>query len=230
MSTSGTYTFSPAEGTLYLNAFSRIGIRRTELTPQHLEDAKIESNLLQAAFSGDGITLWTVDTQTVSLAPGTSTYSVPQNTVQILEVVIQTTSYNRLIFPFSRTDYLSLSNPNMQGFPTSWWWDRAPANATTSIVLWPTPDSSQTYTMEYTRYRQIQDVVPANGGTLELPYLWLDAFTAGLAYRLSRIYAPQLEDRRKADATEAYGIASKVYAEQVPIFVTPGLSTYYRLN
>jgi hypothetical protein len=89
-------------------------------------------------------------------------------------------------------------------------------------------DGNATYTMSYYRYRQIQDANPQQGGQAEIPYLWLDAFAAGMAHRLSRHYNPPVEDKRKADYVEAYGLASKQGTENVPLFISPGLSGYYR--
>ena len=88
MTTSGTYSFSPALGSMALNAFARCGVRRTEITPQHMEDAYLESNYLQQRFQNDGLTLWTVDLQTIPLIQGTATYDVPVTTVQILDLYI----------------------------------------------------------------------------------------------------------------------------------------------
>ena len=195
------------------------------MTAQHIADAKNEANLLQIQWANDGVLLWTVDLITVSLVQGTATYNVPSNTVMILDLYISNGSSNRLIMPFSRTDYASLANPTSQGFPTTFWFDRLIAP---TVTLWPVPDGSATYTMSYYRYRQVQDAVAATGTQPEVQTLWLDAFIAGLAHRLSRHYAPQLEALRKADAMEAYLLASKQGVENVPLAVAPGLSSYFR--
>jgi hypothetical protein len=225
MTTSGTYIFNPDLGSIFLEAFSRIQVKRTELTPQHLQDAKFAANYMQIAWSNDGVTLWTVDLQTVPLVQGTPTYSVPSNTVMVLDLYINNGSSNRLITPLSRTDYASLAEPLQQGFPTSFWFDRLIAP---TLTLWPVPDGSATYTMSYYRYRQIQDANPQQGGNAEIPWLWLDAFAAGMAHRLARHYNPALEDRRKVDYTEAYALAAKQGVENVPLYFSPGLSSYYR--
>jgi hypothetical protein len=224
MTTSGTYTFGPNLGDLFLNAFSRIQVKRTELTPQHISDARTEANLLQADWVADGITLWTVEIISQALTQGVATYSIPARVVMVLDLYVSTPSYNRLIMPFSRTDYASLANPTMQGFPTSFWQDRTIAQ---TITLWPVPDGGGPYTMSYYAYTQMQDASLPQGGNVAVPYWWLDAFTAGLAYRLSRHYAPTLEATRKADAVEAYMKASK-QVENVPLYITPGLQSYYR--
>jgi hypothetical protein len=224
---SGTYLFQPDIGSLALSALARCGVHRTAVLPQHMQDAYLESNYMQGAWQNDGLTLWTVDTQTITLIQGTATYSVPANTIMILDLYITISSNNnRLIYPFSRTDFASLSNPQEQGIPTSFWFDRLESP---SITFWPVPDSSGPFTCTYYRYRQIQDANIKQGGNAEIPFIWLDAFVAGLAHRLSRIYAPALEQQRKVDYDIAYALVCKQDVENVPLFLTPGLQGYYRM-
>lgn len=189
-----------------------------------MEDAYNECNLMQASWGADGITFFTVLKQDVPLTQGTSTYTVQANAVSVLDLYINNGSSNRLILPFSRTDFASLAIPNQQGFPTSFWWDRV---IPSTITLWPVPDGNATYTMTYYYYTQIQDANIKQGGNAAIPYFWLDAYVADLAHRLSRIYAPTLEQLRKVDKDEAYARACK-QVETSPLYVTPGLSSYYR--
>ena len=125
MPTSNTFSFNPAIGTLTLNAFARCGVRRTELTPQHMSDAFLEANFLQGDWAADGIIWWTVERVDQPLTAGAPTYGLPTNTITILDLYITANGQNRLIMPFSRTDYASLAEPLQQGFPTSFWFDRA---------------------------------------------------------------------------------------------------------
>lgn len=224
MSTSGTYSYNPALGSLALSAFSRVGVRRTAILVEHMADAYQELNLMQASWVADGITWFTVELISQPLTQGTATYTVPLNVVSVLDVFINNGNSNRLIFPFSRTDYASLAEPTEQGFPTVFWWNRViPA----TINLWPVPDGNATYTMDYYAYTQMQDAEIRQGGQAQVPYWWLDALVADLAHRLSRIYAPAMEAQRKIDKQEAYALANK-QVENSQIFVTPSLSGYYR--
>ena len=228
MATSDSYSFNPSIGSLALTVFGRCQVRRTEITPQHMEDLYQEANLLQAAWSSDGIIWWTVEQVNQQLTAGAGTYGIPKNTVSVLDVYISPNNgqsgQNRLILPFSRTDYASLANPSMQAFPTSFWWDRA---LVPTITLWPVPDNSTTYQMTYYIYTQPEDALLPNGGQAAIPYWWLDAYVAGLAHRISRIYAPALEAARKVDSAEAYAIACK-QVENSPIYISPGLAGYFR--
>ena len=228
MPTSDTYAFAPSLGSLALSAFARCGVRRTMLTAQHLDDVYTESNLLQADWSADGIIWWTVEKVTQELTASSPTYGLPSNTVSLLDVFVAPNSgengQNRLITAFSRTDYASLADPTQEGFPTSYWYNRA---LTPTITLWPVPDDSTTYLMSYYVYTQPEDATLRAGSQPAIPYWWQEAYIADLAHRLSRIYAPALEDKRKMDRNEAYARACK-QTEPVPLYISPGLSGYFR--
>lgn len=227
MATSGASDYSPPIGRMAITAFGRCQVRRTELTASHMETVYDECNLLQSGWGADGITWWTVGKQDVTLTAGVGTYTVLPNVVSVLDVYVSpgggTIGQNRLLSPFSRTDYASLGNPSQQAFPTSFWWDRI---IPSTLTLWPVPDNSTTYLMTYYYYAQIQDAVLRNGGNAQVPFFWLDAYVADLAHRLSRHYAPALEAVRKIDKTEAYDRACR-QVETSPLFVTPGLSGYF---
>ncbi len=228
MANSDTYLFNPSIGSLALNAFARCQVRRTMITQQHMDDVFLESNLLQGDWAADGIIWWTVELVQQPLTAGEPTYGLPANTVSLLDVYVSPdngqSGQNRLITPFSRTDYASLANPATPGFPTSFWYNRA---LTPTITLWPVPDTSTTYLMSYYVYTQPQDAVLRGGGQAAVPYWWLNAYTADLAHRLSRIYAPALEAVRKTDRDEAYQRACK-QVEPSAMYITPGLAGYFR--
>lgn len=225
--TSGTYNFAPSLGEVVLNAYSRIGVRRTEILQTHMDDARMEANLLLAKISNLQPNLWTVDQQALPLLQGASTYTVPAETVMILDVFIRygDPATDRSMYPISRSEYSTYPNKDTQAFPTVYWFDRL---VSPTITLWPTPDANGPYTLFYYRVRQIQDADYVNGQNIEIPYLWLDAFTAGLAHRLARIYAPQMEGQRKADSDEAWEIAATQNVENVNFAISPGLSGYFR--
>jgi hypothetical protein len=224
VATSGTTNFNPDLGSLTLAAFSRIGVKRTEILAEHMSNAWMESNLLQSDWSADGITWWTVELVNQTLTQGVGTYTVPLNVVSVLDVYINNGAQNRLIFPFSRTDYASLADPSEQGFPTTFWWNRV---IPSTITLWPVPDSNASYTMSYYAYTQIQDATIANAGNAQVPYWFLNAYVADLAHRLSRHHAPALEQIRKVDKDEAYARANK-QVENEAVYISPGLSGYFR--
>ena len=228
MTTSGTYNFNPTLGEITLNAFARCGIRRTALVQEHMQDARMETNLMLSNWSNRGVNLWEVDLQTVPLIQGQSTYSVPSNTIMMLDAYISTGSgqstYDRVILPISRTEYAYTPNKNNQAPPTVFWFDRL-INPT--ITLWPIPDDS-TVTLKYYVVKQIQDANFTGGQTLDLPYRWLDAFANGMAYRLARIWNKPISPQLKIEADESYKIAADQDTEYVSYYISPMISGYYR--
>ncbi len=229
MATSGTYAFNPALGSLTLAAFDLIGVRRSSILQEHLEAARLHSNFLLLRWSSAGVNLWQVDLITTPLVQGTSTYDVDANTIVILDMYISVTNggatQDRIIMPISRTEYASYPNKTMQGFPTVAWFDRL---LSPTITIWPVPNGEQT-SLKYYRLRQNQDAVLQNGLTVEMPAYWMEAFVFGLAARLAIIYAPDRAMPLKGMADEAYMLASSQNVETSDFFVSPQLSTYFRV-
>lgn len=224
MTTSGTRAFNPSLGEFVLNAFARIGVRRPSILASHMSDARTEANLLLAEWNNKQVNLWTVNLETQALTVADGDYDVPDETVMILDAYITWNNIDYTILPISRTDWASIPDKTQQGRPTQFWFDRL---VNTTINLWPVPDTNN-YTLKYYTCRLIEDAELADGMTLAIPQLWLDAFAAGLAYRLARIYAPQLKASMKAEYDEAWNIAAAQNVENVPLMIIPGVSGYYR--
>jgi hypothetical protein len=66
MTTSGTYAFNPSLGELVLYAYNLCDVRNTALAQEHMEAARMSTNLLLANWANRGVNLWAVDLITVS--------------------------------------------------------------------------------------------------------------------------------------------------------------------
>lgn len=212
-----------------LTAFGRIGIRRTEITAQHLADAENEANLLQVNLANKQPNLWTDELYSQALTASDGSYDLPARLIAIQAAYLTTTSgstsTDRIIWPLSTFEYAAIPDKTQEAPPTSYWYQRL---ATPVIYLWPVPDDSATYTLKLRVCRQIQDVALASGTTLDLPYRWLDVYVADLAHRLSRIYAPDKEAMRKQDSIDAWANAATEDQERVPLYIQPQTSSYWR--
>lgn len=229
MASSGTYNFAPSIGQLTLNAFSRINLRPAALLPEMLEQAGIETNLLLGEWANKGVNLWKIEEQTIPLVAGDGEYNVTPRTVSIIVASIRTTvgtqTTDRILNPISTYEYGALPNKLTEGPPTIFWFNR---QINPVIKVWPIPDDATTYTLVMQTMVQVQDANLPSGETPDIPYRWYDCFTAGLAYRLARIYAQPLEAARKADYTEAWATAATEDTEDVPMYIFPALGQYYR--
>jgi len=230
MATSGTYTFSPSLGELTLYAFNLVGVRNTAILQEHLESARMATNLMLASWSNRGVNLWKVDLVTTPLVTGQSTYSVDASTVMILDAYISTDNgsaiTDRIILPVSRTEYANYPNKNQEGFPTVFWFDRL---LSPTVTIWPVPNvDTTTQSLKYYRVRRIEDAEFSGGQNVDMPYLWMDAFANGLAYRLAVIWATEKIQILKPLADEAYQIAADQNVETSNFYISPSLSGYWR--
>lgn len=226
---SGTYDFAPATGEVVAYALGMCGIRRTAMEQQHLADARMAANMMLSTWSNRQVNLWNVDLVTVPLLQGVSVYDVEPNTVMILDAYIRTgegTSSvdDRLIFPISRTEYASYPNKDLQAYPTVFWFDRTLAP---TLTLWQVPNADDTYILRYYRVTQVQDANISGGQTASIPYRWYEAFATGLASRLAIIYSPERATALKALEESTWQIAATQDVENVPLFIQPGLSSYF---
>lgn len=226
--TSNSYNYAPSTGELVLYSYGMCGVRRTELTQQHFEDARMACNMVNARWSADGVNLWQVDLQVVQLVQGVPTYQVPDNTIVILDgyftISNGTTNIDRIMLPISRTEYASYPNKLQQGSPTVFWMDRL---LSPTVTLWPCPNGQQAY-FKYYRLRQTQDSNLSNGQNSEIPFYFLEAYAQALGYRLALIWAPERAPVLKTLADESWGIASKQNVETSNLYITPVVNGYWR--
>jgi hypothetical protein len=193
-----------------------------------MESARMAANMMLGRWSSQGVNLWTVDLQTITLKQGCATYKVPSNTIVMLDTYIVQNSgaqnIDRLILPISRTEYASYPNKSQQGFPTTYWFDRLLAP---TVTVWPVPDGNEC-ALRYYRVRQIQDAELDDNLNVEIPYYFLEAFAYGLAQRLAMIWAPDKTAMLKPMADESYAIAAAQNIETSSYFISPITSGYFR--
>ena len=184
MATSGTATFNPEIVEIVEEAYERCGL---ELRSGYdLKTARRSLDIMAAEWSNKGINLWTVESGTVSLTTGTATYTLPADTIDLLETVIRTGSGSNQqdlsINRISVSTYATIPNKNNQGRPIQIYVDR---QATPKVSVWPTPDSSATYTLAYWRLRRIEDAGRAGSNTYDVPSRFIPCLVAGLAYHIA---------------------------------------------
>lgn len=228
---SNTYNFDPSLGEAIIGAYSRCGIRRTELTVQHMADARFEANMLMSDWQGDGLNTWQVELVTQDIIAGQYIYDVPNTTVFTLDLVIRQNPesgmpIDRLIIPISRSDYMAIANKTMQGFPTSYWFDRL---LDPKLYLWPVPNNDIIGGLRYYVQKRPMDEDTINGTQIAIPYQAYDAFTWALAERLAFIYSPEKLAMIAPKAQQSYQRMLQSTTENVPLELDVSVKSYFRV-
>ena len=195
MTTSGTSSFNLDINNLVEEAFERCG---SELrTGYDLRTARRSLNLLTIEWANRGINLWTVEEGSILLSTNTIVYNLPVDTIDLLDHVVRTgTGQNQTdinITRISGSTYSTIPNKNAQGRPIQVWINRqsgatnpAPTGVEyPTINIWPVPEQDNFYTFVYWRLRRIQDAGTSGINTQDIPFRFLPAMVAGLAYHLS---------------------------------------------
>ena len=235
MTTTGTALFNMDLSEIIEEAFERAG---SELRSGYdFKTARRSLNLLLIEWGSRGINLWTVEQGQIVLSTGVATYTLPIDTVDLLDQVIRTGSGQNqsdiTISRISESTYATIPNKNALGKPIQVWINRQ-SGATTptgvaspTINVWPTPQAPDSqYTFVYWRLRRMQD---AGDGvnTQDIPYLFLPALVAGLAYYLS-MKLPGMDLARaqalKAVYDEQFQLAADENREKAPVRMVPRMS------
>ena len=208
MATSGTTAFDLEFTEIAEEAWERAG---SEMRSGYdLATARRSMNLMTIELQNRGINMWTIDSGTISVTADTAQYSLPADTIDLLDQVIRTNAGNTstqsdlTISRIGVSTYASIPNKLSTGRPIQVWVERL---ATPRINLWPVPDTS--YTFVYWRMRRVED---AGSGveTADMSFRFLPALVAGLAYHIA-MKVPDLAPRiemLKAAYDEQYALAA----------------------
>lgn len=223
MTTSGVTTFNPDLTEIVEEAFERCG---GELrTGYDLRTARRSLNLMFTDWANRGINMWTMEQGQQILTPGTATYNLPADTVDLLDHVIRTgagsvsTQADLTITRISEPTYATIPNKLTQARPIQIWIERL---NTPRFTVWPVPDNTQQYILVYWRLRRIQDA--GNGvNTMDMPFRFYNAMVAGLAYYMGLKVpgAIQRLDVLKQQYEEAWELASTEDREKAAVRFVP---------
>ena len=223
MATSGVANFNLDLSEIVEEAFERCGAELR--TGYDLRTARRSLNLLFADWANRGINMFTFEQGTINLVPGTATYDLPADTVDLLEHVIRTgagnasTQADLTITRISVSTYATIPNKLQQARPIQIWIERLD---TPRVTLWPVPDNSQTYQLVYWRMRRIQNA-GEGVNTMDMPFRFIPCMVAGLAYYLALKVpgAIQRLDVLKMQYDEAWQLASGEDQEKAALRFVP---------
>jgi hypothetical protein len=200
-----------------------------------LRTARRSMNLLTIEWQNRGINMWTIEEGFIDLIQGQSAYTLPADTIDLLEQVIRTNQGNAstqsdlTISRISMPTYASIPNKLTQGRPIQINVERlrdAPV-----VNIWPVPDQGTAiapfYVLRYWRMRRIENA-GAGVQTADVSFRFLPCLVAGLAYYIAS-KDPDLMPRipmLQAEYERQFELAAGEDREKATIRLVPRLSNY----
>lgn len=221
--------FTPALSELGVDAWERVGKQTGELTVTHINSMRRSMNFVLSRWANRGINLWRVNQLSIALQPGVATYPIPGTVIDMLDTYISTTyggiaATDIIITPMGRDTYAALPYKLEPGRPILYWFDRT---ITPSVTVWPVPDTTTVYTLNYFAFSQVTDADPSMGNTGNMPYRFLEAFTAAVAAHLAQKWGTaQRAVALNSYAQEVWIEASDEDREKVTLSMAPDFSDY----
>lgn len=214
MTTSGTRAFNIDVAEAIEEAFERIG--QEVRTGYDAKTARRSLNLMFADWANRGLNLWTVTQGTTTVTQGTAQYTLADDVIDILDMVLRRDGTDYEMDRISRYDYLNFPNKTDQGRPSQFYFDR---QITPVINLWQTPENS-TDQLVYYYVRRIEDA-GALTNTTSIPFRFYPCMVAGLAYYLAVKRAPDRVQMMKSIYEEEFQRAANEDEDRVPLKLQP---------
>ena len=181
---------------IFEEAYQRAGLELR--TGNDLRNARRSFNILTMEWQNRGLNLWTIEAGTQVLTAGTATYTLPADTVDVIEHQIRTgtgtSQTDTNLTRVSVSTYAKQSAKNTTGKPTQIFIQRLAAS--TTVTLWPVPDSASTYTLSYYRIAGIDGISSGIDGTTTsfVPPRFVPCLVSGLAYYIA-MKRPEVANR-----------------------------------
>lgn len=232
----GTFVFSMDHGDIAEEAHDRAGLELR--TGKDIRRARQSLNLLTTEWSNRGVNLWQVQNVTWDvngdgtgsefLSEGQATYSLAPNTISLFEVLLRTDDADpqkqndSTVVRINMRDYAAFPNKLIKGTPSQYYHNRIGKQDLTrdTITVYPTPDSSTKYKLNYWRMGPTADAGSDTGKGFEVPTRFLPAAVAGLAYHVAMNSKDPVAVQRipmlKAEYQEQFSLAAGEDREKAP--------------
>ena len=230
MATSGTTTFNLDLGDIMEEAYDICGIELR--SGYEYRGARRALDLVFLEWQNKGLNLFTVVTATQALTEGTSSYALPADSLEIIDVSLRTDAgdvdkqKDTRLTRISRTQYSHIANKLLKSRPTQFYIEKS--SSANNIVLWATPDNAETYTLVYDYIARIEDTGKPASNNADVPVAYLPCLTYALAYNIA-CKRPEAQERIgmiRARYMELWDEVSSAQRERANIKLAPNLRMY----
>lgn len=214
MALSGSRNFELDVAEYVEEAFERCGLEVR--TGYDLKTARRSLNLMLAEWANRGLNQWTISQRTQAMTSGTGNYTLNNDVIDVLSLVIRRSGTDFALERISRDEYLSIPTKTTEGRPSQFFLDR---QISPELKLWPVPDNS-TDVVHYDALTRMDDA-DKMVNTMEVPFRLYPCLAAGLAYYLSIKRAPNRVQLLKAVYEEEFERAMAEDRDRASFNVVP---------
>ena len=214
MALSGSRNFELDVAEYVEEAFERCGLEVR--TAYDYKTARRSLNLMLAEWANRGLNQWTISQRTQAVTSGTGNYTLNNDVIDVLSLVVRRSGTDYALERISRDEYLSIPTKTTEGRPSQFFLDR---QISPELKLWPVPDNSTdvVYYDALTRMDDADKLVD----TMEVPFRLYPCLAAGLAYYLSIKRAPNRVQLLKAVYEEEFERAMAEDRDRASFNVVP---------
>lgn len=214
MALSGSRNFELDVAEYVEEAFERCGLEVR--TAYDYKTARRSLNLMLAEWANRGLNQWTISQRTQAVTSGTGNYTLNNDVIDVLSLVVRRNGTDYALERISRDEYLSIPTKTTEGRPSQFFLDR---QISPELKLWPVPDNSTdvVYYDALTRMDDADKLVD----TMEVPFRLYPCLAAGLAYYLSIKRAPNRVQLLKAVYEEEFERAMAEDRDRASFNVVP---------
>ena len=214
MALSGSRNFELDVAEYVEEAFERCGLEVR--TAYDYKTARRSLNLMLAEWANRGLNQWTISQRTQAMTSGTGTYTLNNDVIDVLSLVVRRSGTDFALERISRDEYLSIPTKTTEGRPTQFFLDR---QISPELKLWPVPDNS-TDVVHYDALTRMDDADKLVD-TMEVPFRLYPCLAAGLAYYISIKRAPNRAQLLKAMYEEEFERAMAEDRDRASFNVVP---------
>jgi hypothetical protein len=207
---------------IFEEAFERAGLEMR--SGYDLKTVRRSLNMLTLEWQNRGLNLFTIESGIAPLTAGTAVYTLPTDTIDIIEHQLRTgTGTNQIDTALQRisvSTYAQQTNKNTPGRPTQIYVDRGVSDV--KFTVWPVPDSA--YSVAYYRLKGIDGLESGIAGSAAIPPRFIPALVSGLAFHIAMkkpeaaMRAPALRDEYNAQ----FQLAADEDSDRASSHFTPG--------
>ena len=152
MGTSGTYNFTMDIDEVIQEALEMIGGEST--LGYEPKSARRSINLLLQDWQNRGVLLWTASTTVIAVSASVTAYDLPDETIDILEAVVNVSTTDIQLTRKSMEEYLKIPRKSQSGRPTQYAVRRERTHPV--VYLWPVPNNNS-YSLKLEQVKYVQE-------------------------------------------------------------------------